>query len=237
MSDRHPTPIHLAAYAQHLRTEERSAGTIEKYMRDAASFARWLGGDEVTRQRTAAWKEHLLSREYAPRSINTMLSALNSLLRFLGWEECRVKFLKIQRRLFRDEGRDLSQQEYQRLLSAARAQGKERLALLMEAICSTGVRVSEVRYLTVEAARRGKVEVALKGKIRAILDGAGVVWQTAELGKVDEGGGGTVAMFIANRNIDTLDIGVPVISMHAPFEVVSKVDVYSAYEAFKAFTK
>ena len=77
----------------------------------------------------------------------------------------------------------------------------------------------------------------LVGKIRAILDGAGVVWQTAELGKVDEGGGGTVAMFIANRNIDTLDIGVPVISMHAPFEVVSKVDVYSAYEAFKAFTK
>ena len=77
----------------------------------------------------------------------------------------------------------------------------------------------------------------LVGKVRAILDGAGVVWQTAELGKVDEGGGGTVAMFIANRNIDTLDIGVPVISMHAPFEVVSKVDVYSAYEAFKAFTK
>ena len=77
----------------------------------------------------------------------------------------------------------------------------------------------------------------LVGKIRAILDGAGVVWQTAELGKVDEGGGGTVAMFIANRNIDTLDIGVPVISMHAPFEVVSKVDVYSAYEAFEAFTK
>lgn len=75
------------------------------------------------------------------------------------------------------------------------------------------------------------------GKIRRMLDGAGVVWQTAELGKVDEGGGGTVAMFIANRNIDTLDIGVPVISMHAPFEVVSKVDVYSAYEAFKAFTK
>lgn len=77
----------------------------------------------------------------------------------------------------------------------------------------------------------------LVGRIRRMLDGAGVVWQTAELGKVDEGGGGTVAMFIANRNIDTLDIGVPVISMHAPFEVVSKVDVYSAYEAFKTFTK
>ena len=75
------------------------------------------------------------------------------------------------------------------------------------------------------------------GKIRNMLDAANVVWQSAELGKVDEGGGGTVAAYIANRNIDTLDVGVPVISMHAPYEVVSKVDVYAAYEAFLAFCK
>mgnify|MGYP002920337276 CR=1 FL=1 len=98
-----------------------------------------------------------------------MLAALNGLFRFLGWEECRVKFLKVQRRLFRDAGRELVRNEYDRLLEAARAQGQERLALLMETICATGIRVSEVRYITVEAVREGRAEVSLKGKIRTIL--------------------------------------------------------------------
>ena len=98
-----------------------------------------------------------------------MLAALNGLFHFLGWDECRAKFLKVQRRLFRDAGRELTRQEYERLLAAARARGQERLALLMEAICATGIRVSEVQYITVEAARAGRAEVALKGKIRTIL--------------------------------------------------------------------
>lgn len=88
---------------------------------------------------------------------------------FLGQADCKVKHLKIQRRLFREAGRELTRREYDQLLAAARSTGRERLALLMESICSTGIRVSEVRYLTVDAARCGKVEVALKGKIRAIL--------------------------------------------------------------------
>jgi len=98
-----------------------------------------------------------------------MLAALNGLFHFLGWDECRAKFLKVQRRLFRDAGRELTRQEYERLLAAARARGQERLALLMEAICATGIRVSEVRYITVEAAQRGRTEISLKGKIRTIL--------------------------------------------------------------------
>ena len=98
-----------------------------------------------------------------------MLSALNSLLDFLGFGDCRVKFLKVQRRMFRDDSRDLTRSDYNALTAAAKAQNKTRLALLMEAICATGIRVNEVQYITVEAARAGRAEVALKGKIRTIL--------------------------------------------------------------------
>ena len=159
----------LAAYAAYLHTEERSPGTVEKYLRDVQAFARWLDGRPVTRELAAGWKEYLHSQGYAPVTINAMLAALNSLLRFLGREDCRVKFLKIQRRLFREAGRELTRPEYERLLMAARERGQDRLALLLETICATGIRVSEVRYLTVEAARQGRAEIALKGKIRTIL--------------------------------------------------------------------
>ena len=163
------TTERIAAYGRHLNTEERSTGTIENYLRHARAFAAWLGGAPVTKERTAGWKEHLLAEGYAPATINAMLSALNGLFHFLGWDECRVKFLKVQRRLFRDAGRELTRPEYDRLLETARARGQERLALLMETICATGIRVSEVRYITVEAAQRGRAEISLKGKIRTIL--------------------------------------------------------------------
>ena len=169
MPERTIDPAQLASYTAHLRREERSPGTIEKYLRDIRAFAGWLDGRPVSRELVAEWRDHLLSKDYAPVTINSMLAALNGLFHFLGWDECRAKFLKVQRRLFRDAGRELTRQEYERLLAAARARGQERLALLMEAICATGIRVSEVRYITVEAAQRGRTEISLKGKIRTIL--------------------------------------------------------------------
>ena len=162
------TQKELSAFAAQLRREEKSAGTAEKYLRDAGRFACWLEGRPVTAELAAAWREYLTAQGYAPVTVNAALSALNGLFRFLGWEECRVKFLKIQRRVFREEGRELTRPEYDRLLAAARSLGRDRLALLMEAICSTGVRVSEVKYLAVDA-RAGRAEVRLKGKIRTIL--------------------------------------------------------------------
>ena len=93
-----------------------------------------------------------------------MLSALNGLFKFLGWNECQVKFLKIQRRLFRDTNRELTRSEYDRLLATAKELGRDRLALLIETIGATGIRVSEVKYITVEAARKGKAEIALREK-------------------------------------------------------------------------
>lgn len=115
------------------------------------------------------WKAFLLAQGCEPSTVNGKLTALDRFLCFLGQADCKVKHLKIQRRLFREAGRELTRREYDQLLAAARSTGRERLALLMESICSTGIQVSEVRYLTVDAARCGKVEVALKGKIRAIL--------------------------------------------------------------------
>lgn len=159
----------VSAFAMKLRREERSAATIEKYLREIGEFTAWAGGREVTRETAAEWREELLRLGLAPATVNAKLSALNGLFRFLGWEECRIKLLKVQRRLFRDPGRDLSREEYLRLLSAARETGQERLELLMEAVCSTGIRVSEVPCLTVEAARSGRAVIRLKGKIRTIL--------------------------------------------------------------------
>ena len=160
---------HIQAYANHLRLEEKSAATVEKYLRDIRSFIFWPDGREITKERTAEWKAHLTEQGYAPASVNAMLSALNGLLDFLELGTCRVKFLKLQRRMFRDDGRDLTRSDYDALTAAAKARGKVRLALLMEAICATGIRVSEVRYITVEAAKAGRAEIALKGKIRTIL--------------------------------------------------------------------
>ncbi len=159
----------LSAFSAHLRQEDRSSGTAGKYLHDCTGFALWLGDRALTPEAAAQWREHLLQKGYAPATVNSMLSAVNRLLKFLGREECRVRSLRIQRRTFREQRRELTRGEYQRLLDAAAGLGRERLALLMETICATGIRVSEVRYITVEAARAGRTEIRLKGKIRTIL--------------------------------------------------------------------
>ena len=169
MRENQITAEQIIAFVNHLRAEERSEGTIENYVRHVRTFAAWLGGGEVTKEAAAAWKGQLVSSGYSPGTVNAMLVGLNRFFDFMGWRDCRVKTLRLQRRMFRDDSRELNQGEYDRLVATAHAHGRERLALLMEAICATGIRVSEVRYLTVEAAQRGRTEVALKGKIRTIL--------------------------------------------------------------------
>lgn len=157
------------AFYQHLAEEELAAGTIEKYRRDLTAFAAWAGRREVSREAAAQWKEQLVRRGYAPATVNSMLAAVNAFFKFMGWYDCTVKLLRLQRKLFRDQSRELTADEFRRLVNTAAARGQGRLSMLLETIASTGIRVSEVRYITVEAARSGKAEIALKGKIRVIL--------------------------------------------------------------------
>ncbi len=156
------------AFAERLRREERAEGTIEKYLRDVRAFARWLDGRPVTKQAVVIWKEELQA-DHTPGTVNSMLTSVNALFRFLGWDDCRVKALKLQRRIFRDSAKELTRAEYERLRATSQEMGRERLSLLLETICATGIRVSEVQYITVEALRTGRAEISLKGKIRSIL--------------------------------------------------------------------
>mgnify|MGYP001102231961 FL=1 len=167
--DRHIIGKQLTGFERHLRLEEREPGTIEKYLRDIRAFAVWLEEKPLDKEAAVAWKEHLLASGYAPSTINSMLVALNRFFRFQRRDELRVKTIRVQRRIFRSRDRELTKEEYVRLLETAHALGRERLALLMETICATGIRVSEVKYITVEAAQAGRAEIALKGKIRTIL--------------------------------------------------------------------
>ena len=163
------TERELMWFAGYLRREEREGATIESYLRTARRFAVWLDGRAVTKELVAAWKASLSERGYRPVSINVMLAAVNKLLVCLGREDCKVRYLRIQRRLFRKAERELTRDEYQRLLDAAQSRGDERLHLVLETLCATGIRVSELQYVTVEAAQNGAAEIALKGKIRTIL--------------------------------------------------------------------
>lgn len=156
----------VTEYTAALTQAERAPGTVAKYRRDLTAFSAFLAGQPVTAQTVAAWKAYLL-QSHAPRTVNSMLAAVNGFCRFRGWN-VRITYLKLQRSTFRDPGRELTKTEYQRLLSAARSRSP-RLTLLMQTLCATGIRVSELRYITVEAARSGRATIALKGKIRTIL--------------------------------------------------------------------
>lgn len=152
-----------------LIADEKSAATVEKYLHDVRAFVAHVGlGGNVTKEVVIAYKQHLMER-YAPSSVNTMLAALNRFFKELGWYDCVVKALRIQRQVFRDKGRELSREEYCRLLAAAQARGDRRMYLLMETICATGIRVSELQFITLEAAQNGYATVSLKGKTRKVL--------------------------------------------------------------------
>ena len=152
-----------------LKSEEKSENTLEKYLRDVRAFAAYLGGADVTKETVVAYKGKLIAERYAVRSVNSMLASLNSLFTFLGWSDCKVKSMKLQRQIYCPEEKELTKAEYLRLVNTAKRKGKERLNLILQTICGTGIRVSELEYITVEAAKSGKAVVALKGKTRSVF--------------------------------------------------------------------
>ena len=170
MKQRCITKDRLEAFAKALRERDKSIGTREKYLRDVGCFAKWLNGAEITGENGAAWRDSLLKQGYAPATVNSMVAAVNQFLPACSaGRRTGVRPVKVQRRLFRDDRRELTREEYGRLVTAAHTLGRERLALLLETICVTGIRVSEVKYITVEAVQAGRAEIALKGKLRTIL--------------------------------------------------------------------
>ena len=158
----------MEAFKEYLIQEEKSKLTIEKYVRDVERFLRWLGARELTKMQTLTYKAELVE-QYAVVSVNSMLSSINAYLTFIHRLDCKVKPIRQQRRAFLAEEKELTKEEYDRLVKAA--ESKPRLRLLMQTICATGIRVSEHRFITVEAARAGEAEVRMKGKSRGLRRG------------------------------------------------------------------
>lgn len=156
-------------FCLYLEENERSSGTIEKYMRDLHAFLHFLGEDVLTKECVKKWKESLLDEGYAVSTVNSMLTAINMFLDYIGMSEYRVRSLRRQKMIFIDEKKELTKTEYFRLLKAAESNGNRRLSLVMQTICSTGIRISELQYITVQAVRTGRAEVRCKGKIRMIF--------------------------------------------------------------------
>ena len=167
MAHRKLAPQHLASFRDYLIREEKSAATIEKYLRDAKGFLEYAADRAVSKELTVCYKRDLQKKGYAVRSINSMLASVNSLMDCLAWADCKVKTLRCQRQTYCSEDKELTRAEYMRLLEASKNQ--KRLNLVIQTICGTGIRVSELRYFTVEAVSRGEITVQCKSKTRTIL--------------------------------------------------------------------
>ena len=157
----------IEEFSSHLSREEKSDATREKYLRDVQAFCVYAGDQEITKELVVAWKKQLIERGYAVRSVNSMLASVNSFLDFLELPACKVKNIRTQRQTYCTEDKELTKAEYLRLLAASKK--NEQLNLVIQTICGTGIRVSELRYFTVEAIKHGEVTVDCKNKTRTIL--------------------------------------------------------------------
>lgn len=169
MKNRIITSEQTENFYRYLCSEERTENTVTKYLRDIAAFREWNGEQAVTKDRVIAYKQHLSDTGYKVRSINSMLASLNSFFAFCDWNDCKVKALRLQREVYSTENKELSRAEYERLCKTAEKKKNERLCLILQTICGTGIRVSELAFITVEAVKCGEAVVSLKGKTRTVL--------------------------------------------------------------------
>ena len=168
MKGRFLTQEIISDYNENLILEERSSATVEKYIRDVKAFSAFVNGAEITKEVVIEYKKYLQD-SYAVRSINSMLASINSLFVFLSWHDLKVKSIKLQQQIYCPEERELTKAEYTRLCRAAKHKHNERLNLILLTICGTGIRVSELRFITVEAARHGEATVSCKAKTRSVF--------------------------------------------------------------------
>ena len=168
MKGRFITSKAIAEFKKHLILEERSEITIEKYIRDVKVFSAYTQNAAITKETVIAYKKHL-QENYAVRSVNSMLASINSLFAFLNWHDLKVKSLKLQQQVFCPEEKELTKAEYARLCRTAERKHNERLNLILQTICGTGIRVSELQYITVEAVKHGEAVVNCKAKTRSVF--------------------------------------------------------------------
>ena len=168
MKGHYLTSREIERFRNYLREEEKSENTIEKYIRDVTAFSAFCDG-MITKDTVIAYKQNLIDSGYAVRSINSMLASINSLFSFLGWYELRVKSLKVQQQVFCPEEKELTKAEYERLCRTAERKQNQRLCLILQTVCGTGIRVSELQFITVETVCKGEATVSLKGKTRSIF--------------------------------------------------------------------
>lgn len=159
----------IVEFHKYLQSKEKSAATIEKYIRDSRAFSEFVGNLSISKENVIEYKEYLCKKSYAVRSINSMLASLNSLFSFLNWHDCKVKSIRIQRQAFCPEEKELMKSEYMRLVNTAEQNGNQRLCMLLQTICGTGIRISELQFITVKAAKKGEAIVSCKGKTRRVL--------------------------------------------------------------------
>ena len=168
MKGRFITAKTIAEFKEHLILEERSAATVEKYIRDVKAFSVYMQNTAVTKETVIVYKKHL-QENYAVRSVNSMLASINSLFAFLGWHDLKVKSIKLQQQIYCPEEKELTKAEYARLCKAAERKHNERLNLILQTICGTGIRVSELQFITVEAVKHGEAIVNCKAKTRSVF--------------------------------------------------------------------
>ncbi|MDD7281179.1 tyrosine-type recombinase/integrase [Floccifex sp.] len=157
----------IEEFRQSLLLEEKSTATIEKYTRDTRAFFNYTKEEIITKEMVINYKQYLIDQKYKIKSINSMIVSVNHLLSYLRLNECKVKSIRIQKQIYCTEDKELTKDEYYRLLKAS--QKKPKLKLIMETICSTGIRISELKYFTIDAIQKGEINVYCKAKIRSIL--------------------------------------------------------------------
>ncbi len=191
----------IEKYKDFLINEEKASATLEKYMRDIKAFSRWITGYELDKRKVLDYKEYLIGK-FAPASVNSVLSSLNSFFEFNNWYDLKVKMLKIQKQIFAQKDKELSKTEYERLLDAAKAKSNQRLYLLMQTICSSGIRVSELQYITIDAIKLRKATINCKGKMRIVILPKELCRMLAEYAKIKKITSGPVFVTKTGKPLD-----------------------------------
>jgi len=185
--------------------DEKSASTVEKYMRDVKKFCKFASDSDITKELVVRYKAYLMEN-YAPSSVNSMLAAVNLFFKAQGWHDCTVKSIRIQRQGFRTSERELTKKEYYKLLNAAEKKKNRRLYMLMQTICSTGIRVSELQFITVEAVRAGRAIVFLKGKCRQVIIPSALSCELSEYVKERKINSGSIFVTRSGKPVDRNNI-------------------------------